>query len=89
MAAWERLCEHPSHDQYLEPARPGHPPLGAQQSIWVFPSRQLMLQQLLRCHRPPRGSLCQSLMAKQWETSTQLGGALVLAGVLPPAQEQR
>lgn len=25
------------------------------QSIWVFPNRWLVLQQLLRCHRPPQG----------------------------------
>lgn len=41
---------------------------GVWRSIWVFPSHQLVLQQLLRCHRPPCGSLCQPQRAKQGES---------------------
>lgn len=32
---WRRLGEHPSHDQYLEPAGPGRPPRGLEEHMGV------------------------------------------------------
>ena len=45
-----------------------------QQSIWDFPSHQLVLQQLLRCHLPPRGDALPVTSAEVVGKSRDLSG---------------